>query len=149
MKTAPVLHSKILLINRNRDGLLVRGQLLEELGYRVAVAQTSEEGLTLFEASSFDLVVADYRLPRINGIELTLRIRKIDPQARVILLSGQVEALNLTTETTAADAVLAKSAGEPAQLARTIKRLLNRPALRKPPASQKLPAPKAAKTAAG
>jgi DNA-binding NarL/FixJ family response regulator len=78
-----------------------------------------------------------------NGAELIVRIRKVDPQARVILLSGQVEALALTAENTGADAVLAKSAGEAAQLARTIKRLLNRPAARKPPASQKAPAPQA------
>jgi hypothetical protein len=57
----------------------------------------------------------------------------------VILLSGQVEALALTTENTGADVVLAKSANEAVQLARSIKRLLNRPAARKPPASQQGP----------
>ena len=137
MKTSPVLHPNILLINRNRDGLLVRGLLLKDLGYGVAVAQTGEEGLKLFEASAFDVVVADYRMPRMNGVELIERIRAINPKARVILLSGQVEALALTTENTGADVVLAKSASEAVQLARSIKRLMNRPAERKPPASQK------------
>jgi CheY-like chemotaxis protein len=139
MKTSPVPHPNILLINRNRDGLLVRGLLLRELGYRVGVAQTGEEGLKLFEASTFDVVVVDYHMPRINGVELIGRIRAADPQARVILLSGQVEALALTPENTGADVVLAKSAGEASLLARSIKRLLNRPAARKPPASQKRP----------
>jgi CheY-like chemotaxis protein len=137
MKTSPVSHPNILLINRNRDGLLVRGSLLEELGYRVTVAQTGEEGLKLFEASAFDVVVADYRMPRMNGAELIERIRQVNPQARVVLLSGQVEALALTTENTGADAVVAKSANEAAQLARSIKRLVKRSPARKPPASQK------------
>jgi CheY-like chemotaxis protein len=137
MKTSPAPHPDILLINGNRDGLLVRRLLLEELGCRVAVAQTGEEGLKMFEASAFDVVVADYRMPRMNGIELVERIRKVNPQARVILLSGHVEALALTTESTGADIVLAKSANEATQLARSIKRLLNRPPARKPPASQK------------
>ena len=137
MKTSPVSQPEVLLINRNRDGLLVRSSLLKELGYRVAVAQTGEEGLKLLQASTFDVVVADYRMPRMNGAELVGRIREMNPQARVILLSGQVEALALTTENTGADAVLAKSANEATQLARSIKRLLNRPAARKPPASQK------------
>jgi CheY-like chemotaxis protein len=136
MKTSSVSQPDVLLINRSRDGLLVRSSLLKDLGYRVAVAQTGEEGLKLFEASAFDVVVADYRMPRMNGVELIERIRKVDPQARVILLSGQVEVLALTTENTGADAVLAKSANEATQLARSIKRLLNRPAPRKPPASQ-------------
>ena len=137
MKTSPVPQPNVLLINRNRDGVLVRSLLLEELGCHVVVAQTGEEGLKIFEASTFDVVVADYRMPRMNGVELIERIRKVNPQARVILLSGYVEALSLTTENTGADIVLAKSANEATQLARSIKRLVNRPPARKPPASQR------------
>ncbi len=140
MKTSPAPQPNILLINRNRDGLVVRGALLKELGYGVTAVQTGDEGLKAFEASAFDVVVVDYHMPRIGGVELTARIRKTDPRARVILISGQVEALALTPESTGADVVLAKSAGEAAQLARSIKRLLNRPAAKKPPASQKRPA---------
>jgi len=142
MKTAPAPQSQILLINRNRDGLLVRGTVLGDLGYRVTPAQTGEEGLKLFEASPFDLVVLDYHMPRTNGVELISSLRKVRPQALVILVSGQVDALNLTPENTGADVVVAKSAGEAAQLARAIKRLLNRQPARKPPASQKKPGPR-------
>ena len=143
MKTSPVPQPNVLLINRNRDGVLVRSLLLEELGCHVVVAQTGEEGLKIFEASTFDVVVTDYRMPRMNGVELIERIRKVNPQARVILLSGYVEALSLTTENTGADIVLAKSANEATQLARSIKRLVNRPPARKPPASQKRSAARA------
>ncbi|HUP03192.1 MAG TPA: response regulator [Bryobacteraceae bacterium] len=137
MTTAPEPTPNILLINRNRDGLLVRGALLRELGYNVTAAQTGEEGLKHFEASAFHLVVLDYHMPRTNGVELIVRLRKVSAQARVILISGQVDALNLTPETTGADVVIAKSATEAAQLGRAIKRLLNRQPARKPPASQK------------
>lgn len=136
MKTSPDPQPNILLINRSRDGLLVRSSVLKELGYRVTVAQAGEEGLRLLEASAFDVVVTDYRMPRMNGVELIERIRAAHPQARVILLSGQVEAFGLTAENTGADVVLAKSASEAAQLARSIKRMVNRP-VKKPPASQK------------
>jgi hypothetical protein len=47
-----------------------------------------------------------------------------------------VEPLGLTEQNTGADAVLTKSANEPAQLLRTVKRLVNR-TVRKPPGSQK------------
>jgi CheY-like chemotaxis protein len=137
MKTPPTPQPNILLINRNRDGLLVRSSLLKDLGYRVAAAQSGEEGLKLFEGSAFDVVVVDHHMPRIGGVELIKGIRKSNPQARVILLSGQVDALALTPESTGADVVVAKSGSEATQLARAIKRLLNRPVPRKPPASQK------------
>ncbi len=143
MKPAPVPNPNILLVDDNRDGLLVRRLVLEEIGCRVEVAQTGEEGLKIFQARAFDLVVTDYRMPRMNGVELIKRIRQIDPRARVILLSGYVEALGLTEENTGADIVLAKTANEAAQLTRSIKRLVNRPPARKPPSTQKNPSPPA------
>jgi CheY-like chemotaxis protein len=126
----------ILLVDDNRDGLLVRRSLLEEIGCCVSIALNGEEGLTLFQAGKFDVVVTDYRMPRMNGGELIQRIRALEPNARIILLSGFVEPLGLTEQNTGADAVLIKSANEPAQLMRTVKRLVNR-TVRKPPGSQK------------
>jgi len=136
MKTPALPHPNILLVDDNRDGLLVRRSVLEELGYGVSVARNGEEGLKLFESAKFDVVVTDYRMPRMNGAELIQRIRKLSPTARIILLSGFVEPLGLTEENTGADVVIAKSANEPAHLTRGVKRLLSR-ATRKPPASQK------------
>jgi CheY-like chemotaxis protein len=126
----------ILLVDDNRDGLLVRRSLLEEIGCCVSIALNGEEGLKLFQSGKFDVVVTDYRMPRMNGGELIQRIRALEPDARIILLSGFVEPLGLTEQNTGADAVLTKSANEPAQLLRTVKRLVNR-TVRKPPGSQK------------
>ena len=126
----------VLLVDDNRDGLLVRRSLLEEIGCCVSIALNGEEGLKLFQAGKFDVVVTDYRMPRMDGGELIQRIRALEPDARIILLSGFVEPLGLTEENTGADAVLTKSANEPAQLVRAVKRLLNR-TVRKPPGSQK------------
>jgi CheY-like chemotaxis protein len=147
MKTPAPSHPNILLVDDNRDGLLVRRTLLEELGYAVSIALNGEEGLKLFESANFDVVVTDYRMPRMNGAELIQRIRKLNPLARIILLSGFVEPLGLTEENTGADAVIAKSSNEPAHLTRWVKRLLNR-AVRKPPATQKM-APARAKASSG
>ena len=137
MATFPAAPPNILLVDDSRDGLLVRRALLEELGYSVEMASSGEEALKLFEAESFDIVVTDYRMPRMNGTELIQRIRKLEPQARIILLSGFVETMGLTEESTGADAIVVKSSNEPARLTRTMKRLANRAPVRKPPASQK------------
>ena len=131
--TTPTPH--VLLVDDNSDGLLVRRALLEELGYTVEVACNGEEGLALFRASNFDLVVTDYRMPVMNGVELIVRIRQTNPNARIVLLSGFVEPLGLTEENTGADSVIAKSANEPGHLVRAVKRLLNA-GKRKPPSSQ-------------
>ena len=120
-----------------RDGLLVRRMLLEEQGFSVESAHDGEEGLRLFQAGAFDVVVTDYRMPGMNGIELIGCIRSIAPHAPIILLSAFVDPLGLNEQNTGADAVIAKTSNEPAQLARSVKRLLNRGPMRKPPGSQR------------
>ena len=136
MKATPDSNATILLVDDNKDGLVVRRSLLEELGYRVEIAPNAEEALKAFAVSRFDVIVTDYKMPRMNGTELIERIRKVDPNARVILLSAFADPLGLTEQNTGADAVLMKSSREPAHLVRAVKRLLNRPAARKPPGSQ-------------
>ena len=136
MKLTPTVTPNILLVDDNRDGLLVRRSLLEEVGYRVEIASNGEEGLKLFESSSFDVVVTDYRMPRMNGAEFIQRIRQLRPNARIILLSGFVEPLGLTEQVTGADVVIAKTSHEPVHLLSWVKRLINRATPRKPPASQ-------------
>ncbi len=143
MKSSPAPHLNILLVDDNRDGLLVRRALLEEMGYKVEVAQNGEEGLKLFEGSNFDVVVTDYRMPGMNGVELIGRIRKLNANARVILLSGFVDPLNLTERNTAADIVLPKSWNEGVHLVRGVKRLMNRVTPRKPPSAESGPPPSA------
>jgi CheY-like chemotaxis protein len=127
----------ILLVDDNRDGLLVRRSLLEEVGYVVEIARNAEEGLKFLQASSFDVVVSDYRMPRMNGKEFIQRVRQTTPAAGIILLSGFVEPLGLTEETTGADVVLIKDSNEAVHLLRWIKRLMNRGAQRKPPAAER------------
>jgi len=136
MKTAALPNARILLVDDNRDGLVVRRSLLEELGFQVEIAGNGEEALKLFSAAGFDVVVTDYRMPSMDGKELIVRIRALDPNARIILLSGFVEPLGLSEQNTGANAVIAKSSSEPAHLVRWVKRLLNEPARRKPPAKQ-------------
>ncbi|MGP8246428.1 MAG: response regulator [Bryobacteraceae bacterium] len=137
MKALATQTPNILLVDDNRNGLIVRKQLLEEQGYHVVTATDGAEAFELYQSSLFDVVVTDYRMPRMNGIELIRGIRQRNPEARIILLSGVVEPLGLTEENTGADAVIAKTSNEPAHLMRWVKRLLNRTAPRKPARSQK------------
>jgi CheY-like chemotaxis protein len=135
MKTAPPVTPKVLLVDDNRDGLLVRRLLLEEAGFHVQVARCGSEALDLFSSTRFDVVVTDYCMPHMNGGELIVRLRTLDANARIILLSGFVEPLGLTEANTGADAVIAKSYSESAHLVRWVKRLVSTPK-RKPPVRQ-------------
>jgi CheY-like chemotaxis protein len=133
MKSSAPPPATVLLVDDSKDGLIVRKLLLEEAGYSVITAANGEEALRVFAASSCDLVITDFRMPRMNGTELIEKLRKLEPNTRIILLSGFVEPFGLTQENTGADGVIAKSASEPVQLLRAVRRLLQ-PGPRKGPA---------------
>ena len=137
-KLAPAAHS-ILLVDDVSHGLVARRTVLADLGYTVATAQNGEEALALFYESSppFHVLVTDYKMPGMDGLELIRIVRVTYPATRIVLLSGIEDIMGMTEATTGADIVLEKCAGELGQLTRTIKNLLARKPARKSVSSQK------------
>ena len=133
----------ILLVDDNREGLTARKSVLEELGFKIVTATSAHVALDLFGRHTFDLVVTDYKMPDMSGIELIQKIRKSKPATPVILISGFVDVLGLDTGTTGADIVMMKNANEVTHLVRSVTRLLNR---KRPPGSAAGPAKRTKKT---
>lgn len=57
-------------------------------GYRVDIALNGLRGLSLFECCRHNLVVADLEMEDMGGIELVKKIRAVDSQVKVIILTG-------------------------------------------------------------
>jgi len=62
--------------------------LLEKEGYRTAIAGDGEEALQHLERESFDLLLLDIWLPKMNGIELLAELRKRWIMTKVIVMTG-------------------------------------------------------------
>ena len=128
----------ILLVDDNRLGLVARKSVLEELGYRITTATEGLEALEQYNQGAFDLVITDYKMPKMDGLELIKRIRGISADAPIILISGYADALGMNEDNTGADAVICKSANEVSQLVRCVNRLLKKTAApKKGPATQR------------
>ena len=117
---------RILLVDDNSLGLAARRSVLEELGHQVQTSGTAAEALELCGKRSFDVVVTDYKMPKMNGVELIVRLRKLHPATSVILISGFTDTLGLDEASTGADIVLQKSNNEVPQLIRAVNRLLRK-----------------------
>src|SRR5258707_13294005 len=63
--------------------------LLEHAGYDVRTALIGARGEELFRAWRPDAVVTDMLLPDVDGIELVRRFKQIEPEAVVIVITGQ------------------------------------------------------------
>ena len=78
-----------LLIVEDED--IMRGilaQLMIEAGFRVLEAATAEEAIDLFAAESPALTITDIELGGMNGIELLDRIKQLDSEALVIMITA-------------------------------------------------------------
>ncbi len=63
-------------------------EILEMQGYRAVCAYNAAEALEKFEQQKFDILVTDWKMEGMNGVELARRIRAKDPQIPVIIVTG-------------------------------------------------------------
>ncbi len=86
--------SVCLLLVDDEDMVLDIGiMMLERMGYQVLGARSSTEAVDVFRKhnTSIDVVLLDYMLPDASGAETFKKIRKINPDARVVLSTGHGE----------------------------------------------------------
>ena len=127
MKTDDSHPVRILLVDDNKLGLTARKMILEDAGYGVEMAQSGEEAWELFQKTQFDVVVTDFRMGGMDGVQLIRLIRESGSPARIVLLSGFAGCLGLTAESSGADEVLVKSNKEVPELLRAVKHLAAAP----------------------
>jgi CheY-like chemotaxis protein len=73
-------------------------RLLTDAGYRVLLAEDGQKALEAYEqagAGAIALVILDYRMPVMDGIEAFERLRAIDPKARILINSASLETARL------------------------------------------------------
>jgi DNA-binding NtrC family response regulator len=73
------------------DEKAIRKTLTEILGYegyKIDEASDGEEGLRKFKEKSYDLVLCDIKMPRIDGIEFLEKAKEINPETPIIIISG-------------------------------------------------------------
>lgn len=62
--------------------------ILEEEGYRVSISGTGRDALDKVGKESFDLILLDYKLPDIDGLEVAQTIRRAHPDILVVFMTG-------------------------------------------------------------
>ena len=66
---------------------------LQQTGYSVSTAASGREGIALFDAGAFELVLCDLQLPDMPGLDVLKKLKEMDPATEVIIISayGSVE----------------------------------------------------------
>jgi CheY-like chemotaxis protein len=80
--------ARILIVDDEAAIRLTLDLLLRRRGYRVTVASSGAEALMLIEQQPFDLLLLDYRMPGLSGVDVALRARTLMPAAAILFLTG-------------------------------------------------------------
>ena len=81
---------RILVVDDDRLIVSLLEAGLQEAGdkYTVTTAFNAEEALAQIRQEMFALVMTDYQMPDMNGVELMQQIRRLVPETRVVLMSA-------------------------------------------------------------
>jgi len=79
---------KILLVDDAAFMRMRSAKLLTEHGYEVEEAENGQEAVLKYQACRPDLVLMDITMPVMDGITATREIKRIDPNAKIVMVSA-------------------------------------------------------------
>lgn len=85
---------KVLVVDDDRTLRELLADYLQRIGFEVRTAQDGRAGLTALGESHFDLILTDYRMPVMTGIEMATCIRRSDTVTPIIMITGDTAALD-------------------------------------------------------
>lgn len=108
----------ILCVDDNEQDLSVRKFMLSTNNYRVLPASNGQEAIEIFSREQVDLVLADFSMPHMNGVQLIEKLKQTAAHVPMILMA---ESQQMSSEPHRADAVLNKKNCSPQELLERIK----------------------------
>jgi len=83
-----MIPSRILIVDDEEDICSTLADFLQGKGYEIFQANTGEEALRLLKEVRPHLVLLDIRMPEMDGIEILRRVRKLDQEVGVIMITA-------------------------------------------------------------
>jgi two-component system chemotaxis sensor kinase CheA len=123
----PPAAGRILVVDDSITSRMLLKSILESAGYAVTIAVDGLEAFTLLRAERFDLVVSDVEMPRLNGFDLTARIRSAPKLAALPVVLVTARETGEDREhgiDVGASAYLVKSSFEQSDLLEAVRRLI-------------------------
>ena len=95
--------SKILVIDDEESIRKLLNLSLAHKGYEVLTADDGEKGVEIFQRESPPIILTDIKMPGMDGVEVLRRIKQINPEAEVIVITGHGD-MNLAIRSLQLDA---------------------------------------------
>ncbi len=120
----PSTAKSLLIIDDDRAIIRLLARVFESEGYTVGTALTGAEARDMISRAKYDLAIVDVRLPDVDGIDLIGEIKGVQPEIKVVMLTGfPSEELRERALERGADEYFSKPVGPP-DLVRRVSSLL-------------------------
>jgi DNA-binding response OmpR family regulator len=83
-----MLNGRILIVDDEEDICNTLSDFLTDCGYEVLQATSGEEAIRLVKAARPHLILLDIRMPEMNGLEILRRVRALDQEVGVIMITA-------------------------------------------------------------
>jgi len=114
----------ILVVEDDRLNRELLSKVLRQEGYQVLEACDGDIALKILQVLPCDLVITDFLMPMLNGIEFVDQLRSLQPQMPVIFITGYLSAISDKKIVDDVAEILAKPF-EPSVLRSSVRRLLD------------------------
>jgi len=82
------METNILVVDDLKGMRVTLGGILEDEGHNVVLAENGYQAIEAAKQTSFDLIFMDIKMPGINGVQTFREVKKINPQAAVIMMTA-------------------------------------------------------------
>lgn len=79
---------KILVVDDEAAQRTILSGYLNRRGYSAAQASSGDEAIQIVSGNVIDIIISDYKMPDINGLELMRRIKKINPEIYFVIITA-------------------------------------------------------------
>jgi len=82
------MKTNILVVDDLKSSRVTLGGILEDEGHNVVLAENGYQAIEAAKQVPFDLVFMDIKMPGINGVQAFRELKKVNPQAAVIMMTA-------------------------------------------------------------
>jgi len=82
---------KLLYVEDNQEARETTKLILEEFFDNIIVAIDGQDGYEKFKDNDIDLIITDINMPKLNGLEMISKVREVDNNVSVLILSAHNE----------------------------------------------------------
>ncbi len=82
---------KLLYVEDNQDSREMTSMILEDFFDDMVIAVNGEDGLEKFKQNNIDIIITDINMPKLNGLEMIEKIKEIDSDVPILVLSAHNE----------------------------------------------------------